>query len=333
MKNIMKKHLEVASTENSNNVKNKKNYNLILTFIIIFIIIIVIVIIVLSSLIFLNKKDEKVDNSVEEIWKGDNTKSLTPLKDNEIYYTLIQCISNYVSGIYEKNDERVYIDEWYTNNKNIEKENYNKDFFEQYSTYEPTEINYISKGRVYIYYIYGNVIRADGTLPSKKFNIIIKLDFVNYRYSIIPQIIEDLENKEIFGELGPKYNDFEVASTSNEMVASRYLLDYYFLVKEDINKSFDLIDEEYKKAKFLNDINNYKIFINQRYNENSSIPIIKECKVCLTEEFTAYIVKDLNGNIYIFKETAVNKYTVILDANTIKLDFLENGENNNEIKG
>ena len=333
MKNIMKKHLEVASTGNSNNAESKKNYNLILTFIIIFILIILIAIIVLSSLIFLNKKDEKVDNSVEEIWKGENTKNLTPLKDNEIYYTLIRCISNYVSGIYGENDERVYIDEWYTNNKNIKKENYNKEFFEQYSTYAPTEINYISKGRVYIYYIYGNIIRADGTLPSKKFNIIVKLDFANYRYSIIPQIIEDLENKEVFGELGSKYNDFEVVSTSNEMIAGRYITDYYLLTKENINESFNLIDEEYKKTKFLNDINNYKVFINERYNGDSGIPIIKECKVYLTEGFTAYVVKDLNDNIYVFKETAVNKYTVILDANTIKLDFLENGENNNEIKG
>lgn len=273
--------------------------------------------------IFNFSRVEAEDNSVESIWYEENEeKELRDLKNNNEYYTIEECIENYMYSVATGKSDNGYIDQYYINSNKESK--ITEEFLNGYTAYEPTKIQYITKGKVFIYIVEGYIAINEGLSDPKDYNLIVKLDYSNYKYSIIPEIIKDLENEEIFNNIeGEQYNEFTINSIPNVKIATRYYESFIFLTMDNIEESYNLIDQEYKEKKFNNNIENYKSYINNNLNyKGKIIPHVEECKVVIENSNTFYIVTDSNENRYIFKEISVNNISVMLDTETIIIEGL-----------
>ncbi|MCI8621835.1 MAG: hypothetical protein HFJ50_09350 [Clostridia bacterium] len=81
--------------------------------------------------------------------------------------------------------------------------------------------------------------------------------------------------------------------------------------------AYEHLDENYKKAKFAN-LNEFKIYA---INNSKRYVTAKVTKYQKTEKngYIQYACTDTEGRVYIFNETAVKKYTLILDTYTLEI--------------
>lgn len=286
----------------------------------------IIVIIILCFSIKINNDNKKYELEKQNI-NTSKIEELQELKSNDTYYTLIECINNYAVNATDKNK---FIDQWYLNCVDINKKELDSDLFERYTTYEPQTIKFLKKDNVSIYYIYGEIIRADGEIEPREYNLIVKLDYKNYKYSIIPEIIENIEKyEEAFNELNSEnYETFKIKNSSNLLVTSRYLRKYLLEAKNNLTESFKLIDDDYKEKRFSNNVNEYIKYINENYDLKNNIPTVEKFNKYKTSKYNIYLVQDNQQHMYILKEKAVNNFTVMLDIDTIKVDDIKNEEIN-----
>lgn len=125
-------------------------------------------------------------------------------------------------------------------------------------------------------------------------------------------------------------NEFEILNVSTGDLLSTYFNRYKDDIFADLEKSYNTLDEEYRQKKFGN-IDNYRAYLQERYQE-IALSKIDSYKISdKNDEYTQYVCIDNNGNYYIFKETAIMQYTVMLDTYTIDLpEFLEKYNNGTE---
>lgn len=110
-------------------------------------------------------------------------------------------------------------------------------------------------------------------------------------------------------------NEYSLVSTSEEQMANIYLNDYKNLLISDINEAYNLLNEEYKNAKYPN-ISTFNQYLNSL--NLSNMVVDKYGKKNCGEE-TCYYVYDKTGNIYIFRVFSVMEYEVYLDDSTIEI--------------
>ena len=223
----------------------------------------------------------------------------------------------------------------YINEKNITNESIYS-LLGRYS-YQTYNINYMfdveDSDYIHTYYVYGGFSNSD----DDTFNFIIILDRYNYTFEIYLNDyvsekkyryddISSMKTLHIKSVKSNEYNKFEYKSISRESIAIDYYNSFIDLIDQDINSAYSLLDEEYKKIKFDN-INGFKQYMSSRIEElkNASIEgyFVKKY-----DSYTDYVCVDSLGNNYMFRSTAVNKYSVFLDSYTIKLDEYYDEYNN-----
>ena len=122
-------------------------------------------------------------------------------------------------------------------------------------------------------------------------------------------------------------NEFEILNVSTGDLLSTYFNKYKDDIFADLEKAYNTLDEEYRQKKF-GSIDNYKTYLQERYQEIALSKIVSYKIYDKNDEYTQYICIDNNGNYYIFNETGIMQYTVMLDAYTIDLpEFLEKYNN------
>ena len=83
----------------------------------------------------------------------------------------------------------------------------------------------------------------------------------------------------------------------------------------NIEKAYNLLDEEYRAKKFQN-ITNYKNYVNSlTYSKYELDSFYIEEK----DGYKIFGVYDTNGNMFIFKTRGVMQYTVYLDDYTVEI--------------
>lgn len=304
---------------------NRKKIRIIL---IISIIIMSITIAIIITKLFKIYKNKAKEDIVEYSWVSEDNLKLQELKNNSEYYVLKDCIDDFILSVLNENINNTYLDEWYLNNNYQTK--ITKNLLNGYTTYEPDKIQYILKDNIYIYYVYGNIVIDEGSSPNIEYNLIVKLDYTTYKYSIIPEIIENIHlEKEIFNKITEeKYPSFNIKSIPNVQIGNRYIEKLFLEIFSNIDNSYELIDEEYKEKKFSKDIENYKKYIKNYFNY-SVTPIAKDCKQFITDDYTIFLVTDSYKNNYIIKETSVNQIKVCLDRYTVPIEVIEQQYNEN----
>ena len=171
-----------------------------------------------------------------------------------------------------------------------------------------------------------------------EFSLLVNIDSNNSTFYIYPtEYIKErypsLENlstysSEIDNIPENDYNIFDFVNIEDATIVTDYLYNYKDKIVNDLPASYDLIDEEYRKEKFPS-IDEYEIYVKDHMQELLSISFSKYL-VNKTNDYNEYICIDTQGNYYIFKETAVMQYTLLLDYYTVNTGyFIDKYDNSN----
>lgn len=266
------------------------------------------------------KADEKLINKVESYTK---------------YYTVTNIIASYYGKIGEKDEEAIYniLYKEYANKKSVEEE------MEKVNSTDP--IFYVrdmyvqTDGNLYIYYVCGRLKDYLDSEESQKVYLKVYIDDNTLAYSILPINEETYKNaiskKEISNlcEIESNdYNKFSYMQVSNTTQATLIFNNYKQLINEDVEESYNMLDEEYKEKKFR-DINEYKNYI--KNNSSLKYATISKFSTTVNSQYTQYTCLDQYGNYYIFQEESVMNYKVLLDNYTIdSTQFIEKYDSTNE---
>lgn len=292
--------------------------NKIIKLIIIAIILIIIIIGIL--LILLNKNNNYIEETPEGNFQITLEEKVYLLNENQTFYTIETIIQKYINTIKDKETEQLmnilskeYIQENQITNENIlqklitvkEEENHILEM-----VYAQDEWEYS------IYYTYGTINNVE------IYNKII-FDFTTVGYSIQPitkkqyedAINNNIQEKNVNIQLN-NYNMINYVIVKDETIVGKYFTKYRELCKNDIQKAYELLDEEYRNKRFGN-VNNFKKYVNDIKDEIESI-YGTSYKKNKNKDYTEYICTDRYGNIYTFKETSPMQFTMLLDTYTIE---------------
>lgn len=136
----------------------------------------------------------------------------------------------------------------------------------------------------------------------------------NYRAG---KTIYNSQINEPYEEIPKTYgvNEYMRVSVSEDMMARTYFNDFKSSVINEIDKSYLLIDNDYRKAKFSN-LDDYKNYIRELNLGNAKIV---KYNVSSKNGKRVYIVYDSNNHYYAFKIDGVMQYTVYLDDYTVEI--------------
>lgn len=212
----------------------------------------------------------------------------------------------------------------------LKKENQNLKFF-CIDAYEKE----ISFDHEYKYWVYG-ITYSDDYKTSETNFFEVNLDQYNSTFKLIPHgkvsmeeyknyVQEVLKNdkggnvevsaSETTEIKSNEYNAFKVKEY-NELIKStieNYLNYYYYLQQTDKQSAYNLLNKEYREARF-GDVNNYYQYLQN--NHSREISYIKEYTEGSTNKFIAV---NKFGDYYIFVETAPMTFSIMLDSYTIPL--------------
>ena len=162
-------------------------------------------------------------------------------------------------------------------------------------------------------------------LNDKDFNVLIKVDGTNKRYSIF---LGDYITKFNYNENMTKeqmnissdeiestgYNNYIEVDATDSYIVSEYFSDYKAKMLNDTQEAYNLLESNYRKNKY-GDLNSFKDYIAK--NKNSiEYASIKSYQANTYGNQKEYVCIDNNGKYYIFLEDSAQKYTVFLDTYT-----------------
>ncbi len=331
------------------------------------IIISIIIVILITSIILLclNNNDEHIQVTPEEGRVQERTDFTETIKQVSIldnFYIVKNCVTKfytYYSNIYSQEESYKIIDEETENYiKNIKKESaqavYNMLSSEYKDLRNITQSNILEKlkeekgttvdiNKMYVSEHDANIARyfVKGTLRDSKSNIsnfyiMVEVDSSNQTFSIfLEDYINEKYNEVKIGEnLNIKFNEQIEKNIYNiyerkVIDEDTYVSDMFDSYKSELlfnaELAYSKLDENYRKEKFGN-INNFKNYLKTNTAKIVTMSVEKYQK-SKTDNYTQYVCVDQNENYYIFRETAVMDYTVILDTYTVNLpEFTEKYE-------
>lgn len=324
----------------------------------IIIIVTVIIIIIVGILIYLlstlnkegilNKIDDEIYYSDEDIHFRNNVEKVTSKYD---FFDTIICIEKYIdllqkldnSYYQEKNElvlstieiykEELYnlLDEDYIKNYNITLKNMDEKFSKYYANISfNVENMYVIdiKEELPVYFVYGNLININNN-KTEEYGFIVKRDTQNLLFTITPYDYM-LENKYIENNILKqnldKIKNTKLESNGDNYYTSNayddeYISKYYFDIyktnlQANVDEIYNKMNKNYREKRFKT-LQNYKNYINENYNELIKCNI-NQYNVETQNEYTNYICKDQFDNYYIFQETNIGEYTILLDTYTLE---------------
>lgn len=201
------------------------------------------------------------------------------------------------------------------------------------------EVAYEETTSIYAYVVDGVIIDENS---QKDFQVIILIDKISNTFLIIPENyiklkkmnLEEGQNLLIYEEKEIQNNVYNVFSTnthSEQDICVDYFNEYKFNLEKDNEFIYEILNSEYKEKRFKN-IDGFKEYVQKNINELKQATII-EYLVNYYSDYTEYVCKDQNENLYIFKEKGVRDFELLLDTYTITTEkFKQEYENANEQK-
>ena len=185
------------------------------------------------------------------------------------------------------------------------------------------------------FFVYGN-FSNNVEQNEMEFQIIVEIDSKNNTFYIYPTsyVVQNYQNEQDLEKYTtelteiPKnsYNTFSFVNVDDLTIINDYLSNFKASLTNDVNSSYELLNEDYKINKF-GTIDEYKKYVNNNINYLLSITIDKY-KKDVTENGTQYIYINDNGIYYIFEKRGIMQYEVLLDTYTVILpEFAEQYNN------
>ena len=318
---------------------------------------VILIISIISFIILFNSKtgkqligEEYGDPGEEESFETNNTIRL--VENREYYYTVQSIVQSYLYSIMENDSETLlntldpeYINEYNINENNVvdRLNNFAKDVNEEdIDKYKILieKMYYSEQSTINTFFVKLKVINRETELVTDT-SIIVEMDLMYNVYYILPYEYMEKNNylniqensKYEFKEKtieANDYNEYEIEVIENDATIISDLMDNFTdNVIYNLDNSYDLFSEEYKKERF-NTLDKYKDYMNNNINKIISSSI-KKYRIDTFDDYNQYIFIDQNGNYYIFKETTIMEYTVQLDTYTIdSQDFKDRYDDANE---
>lgn len=320
-------------------------------------VIIILIIAILACIVAINKtKTDNVNNIAVE---NTNTKEIQNVTDRNKFYTVSNCVSQYLNEI-NKNNTRYYgtteegkygkvveeeyikqniynlLSKEYIDKNNITIDNvYNHiDNIVEQVIFTPIKMNSVSGSKIEKYIVYGFVGNLDYKF-IKEIYIVINLDIenqtfsiepINYKYTNIDEIIIKNNNTNIQKNDGNTYRNIELNQND---IAKEYIDVYKKMALQVPEIAYQFLDEEYRDKRF-GGIEAYKKYIEKNKNNIKQI-IVDKYKTTNMNGYKQYVLIDQYDNYYIIKEKSVMQYSVILDTYTIDLpEYTEKYNNSGE---
>ena len=187
-----------------------------------------------------------------------------------------------------------------------------------------------AKEELAIYFVYGNLINTNNK-KIENYGFIVKRDTQNLKFTIIPYdyMIDNgyeetlIANKNLDNIKNTSINENDNNYYTSNAYDDEYISNYYFnIYKENLQFNIDNIynnmEKEYREKRF-GSLQDYKEYVTKNYKE-LLICNLNQYTTETEDNFTNYICKDQFNNYYIFKETNIGEYTLMLDTYTLKQD-------------
>ena len=173
-------------------------------------------------------------------------------------------------------------------------------------------------------YAYGILTIANGdyTATEQELYMIIYLTSENKGYMVQSITEEEYKNRQALEENDEvriaqgTYNIYEYEYVNNVKQMEIYLEDYVFRVLNNTEKSYELLNEEYRNKRFGN-LDQYIKFLNEKIGQLQNIKIT-QYNVDDSGLDKVYTGTDENGNYYHIEESAYMEYELILDNYTME---------------
>lgn len=181
------------------------------------------------------------------------------------------------------------------------------------------------------YYVYGQFEKT-----SNEYSFIVILDRYNntfelyldnylkdfnYTYSDVSSM-KALNVKTINAN---EYNTFSFKAVSKENIALDYYNQFMDKLKNNVQEAYNLLDNRYKNARFK-DFNSFNQYVSDNINTLKNLDVVRY-SINDYGNYSEYICIDDLGNNYIFKQTSLNKYTVLLDSYSTTVKTFEDEYN------
>lgn len=309
-------------------MKNKKLFFAIIAFLIVLVIVFIIIMIIRKNFLDNNIVDNDGNVVIEEEPLGDSEDPTIYEKErltNNVYFFSIEhYINEYLDAISSGAAKNVMnrLSENYIKENNLTENNILSNIEKSYE-FIATEIYETRNKTLYSYVVKG--VKDDGIYNENKYYL-FDLDLSNYTYAITPLFnnnYTDINQIPVKTELKSieknNHNSFEYLRLNNDEIFTKYAEYYINLLKNNPSKAYEMMDEEYKKARFGNIYGNYTNYITMMINNNKIDTEIKEITKYSNDNKT-YLVKTKNDNRYIIKQNYPMNFTVQLDEYTIESD-------------
>ena len=342
--------------------KSKK----VLIMLLILLIMIGIIVFALIQLEQANKSKTENDISQVEDIQG---KSFEEIKDYKTYFSVKEVINNYITYMKQINGDE-YVDTSRLNMtkaeiaeamqedgldaiKSILDDDYKKNVsdnsiiqiqnqYKQNGTYDKEVTYSLNIDNVYECQLTNNIIitLVEARLKGKELNVLVKFDNKNNTYSMF---LDDYVSKYNYNKNMDKkdfniskneiiknsYNNNIKVDDSEVYVITQYFSDFRMKMLNDTEVAYRELDSDYAQKKF-GDYSNFQNYINEN-KESITYAGINKYQVVENSDNKEYICIDENGKYYIFVESGIGKYTVVLDTYTIDLpEFLTKYNSSNE---
>lgn len=292
-------------------------------------IVVVLLIIIIIILLINNTKNEQQNTDIigGGTYGDKETQTDKELVENTtVFFTVENCINDYVSYIQEQDNKAIYnlLDENYVKNNKININNV-KDYIENFNSNEmfiATKMYEQRKENINTYIVEG--LKDDSEYNTNLYYI-VEFDINKSTYNITPLFANNYKNLDDINVETEAYtikenenNVFKYYRISNEAVAEKYLNYYTKLAKQNPEKAFSLIDENYRKERFK-DFETYKNYSNRMSNKYDNLNIVGDSYEVLSDG-TKYILKDSENEVYTIVAKEIMNFSIQLDDYTIETD-------------
>lgn len=292
-------------------------------------IVVVLLIIIIIILLINNTKNEQQNTDIigGGTYGDKETQTDKELVENTtVFFTVENCINDYVSYIQEQDNKAIYnlLDENYVKNNKININNV-KDYIENFNSNEmfiATKMYEQRKENINTYIVEG--LKDDSEYNTNLYYI-VEFDINKSTYNITPLFDNNYKNLDDINVETEAYtikenenNVFKYYRISNEAVAEKYLNYYTKLARQNPEKAFSLIDENYRKERFK-DFETYKNYSNRMSNKYDNLNIVGDSYEVLSDS-TKYILKDSGNEVYTIVAKEIMNFSIQLDDYTIETD-------------
>lgn len=328
------------------------------------IIFIIVFIILLSGILIvrLNKKEEQYEQEEKDNYVVENNENtlnqISNVTDSTIFFTIEACAQKYLDNSiinirtkdkidlnYEYTEPEIrkeavynlltshYIKEKQVTNQNVL--DYIHNIQEQVNFTATNMKVYQNNDRIQQYSVTGFIENTATGNFTENIYLLVIIDIDNKTFQIEPLLNgSDLNtdfalNAEITAIESNGYNTFEYYKVSKNDMPQKYMEFYTKLALNYPQTAYQYLNQEYREKRFGN-VEKYIEYIKLNENEIRNT-ILDRYQIEIKDEYTQYVCIDSEENYYIFRETGIRQFELILDTHTVDIpEFLAKYNSANE---